>query len=133
MLSLSLTRLSTTDPTEYKLVKFADIHQMYARRYELKKFKGYMQTILKNYKNGTQQFEVKSEVEKWSTRSKKSLGWHLLYDLLIDKRTSERLKRMKVEEIHESNPLFSCYSFDSFKKYYKDMVKLTGELLVALS
>ena len=103
---------------------------MYARRYELKKFKGYMKTILKHYKLGTQQFEVKNEVEKWSTRSKKSLGWHLLYDLLIDKTTKKRLEELTVEEIHETNPLFNCYPIDSFKKYYKDMVKLTGEFIL---
>jgi hypothetical protein len=60
------------DPLEFKLVNFAEIHQMYASRYDLKKFKGYMQTILKNYKNGTQQFKEKNVVEAWSSRDKKA-------------------------------------------------------------
>ena len=86
-----------------------------------------MQTILKNYKNGTQQFVRKDETEPWTSRKKKSKGWHLLYDLLIDKTSNQKLKDMSIEEIHASNPFFSCYPMDKFKKYHRDMVKLTGE------
>jgi hypothetical protein len=89
--------------------------------------KGYMQTILKNYKNGTQQFKEKNVVEAWSSRDKKSQGWHLLYILLIETESNKKLKAMSLEEIHQSNPSFQCYDIGKFKKYYKDMVKLTGE------
>ena len=103
---------------------------MYASRYDLKKFKGYMQTILKNYKNGTQQFKEKIAVEAWSSsQNKKSKGWHLLYALLIEIDSNKKLKAMSLEEIHQSNPNFQCYDIGKFKKYYKDMIKLTGEFL----
>ena len=80
------------DPLEFKLVQFTEIHQMYASRYDLKKFKGYMQTILKNYKNGTQQFKEKIAFEAWSSQNKKSKGWHLLYALLIEIDSNKKLK-----------------------------------------
>ena len=115
------------DPLEFKLVNFTEIHQMYASRYDLKKFKGHMQTILKNYKNGTQQFKEKIVIEAWSSRDKKSQGWHLLYILLIETDSNKKLKAMSLEEIHQSNPSFQCYDIGKFKKYYKDMIKLTGE------
>ena len=100
---------------------------MYASRYDLKKFKGYMQTILKNYKNGTQEFKEKIAFEAWSSQNKKSKGWHLLYALLIEIDSNKKLKAMSLEEIHQSNPNFQCYDIGKFKKYYKDMIKLTGE------
>ena len=116
------------DPLEFKLVDFAEIHRRYARRYELKKFKGYMKTILKNYKNQTQQFEKKDERVPWTSRDKgKSKGWQLLYDLLMDKRSSRKLTGMTIDEIHKSNPNFECYPINDFKKYYNDMKKLTGK------
>ena len=116
-----------SDPVEIKLVNFEAIHAKYAKRYDLKKFKGYMKTILKNYKDETQQFEKKNDVEPWSQRNKKSRGWHLLYDLMIDEKSNRTLSRMSLEEIHQSNKCFSCYPIDKFKKYHRDMVNLTGE------
>lgn len=119
------------DPLEFKLVRYSEIHQLYAKRYDVKKFKGYMQTILKNYKNGTQQFKEKVETEAWSTRNKKSIGWHLLYDLLIETDSRAKLKTMSLQEIHESNPNFQCYSIDKFTKYYNDMIIFTGKRLIS--
>lgn len=120
----------TSDPVEFKLVNFDEIHRRYAKRYELNKFKGYMKTILKNYKSGTQQFQKKVEVEPWSRRNKKSQGWHLLYDLMIDEKSNGTIRRMSIEEIHQSNKCFSCYPVDKFKKYHRDMVKLTGKWII---
>lgn len=87
-----------------------------------------MKTILKNYKNKTQQFEEKDEsAEPWSSRSKKSRGWHLLYDLMIDEKSNRQLKCMTIEDLRQSNQYFECYPLDAFKKYYADMKKLTGK------
>jgi hypothetical protein len=61
-----------SDPVESKLVNFEEIHRRYAKRYDLGKFKGYMKTILKNYKDGTQEFVKKDDIEPWTSRSKKS-------------------------------------------------------------
>jgi hypothetical protein len=91
-----------------------------------------MKTILKNCKSEMQQFEKKNDVEPWSQRNKISRGWHLLYDLMIDKRT-RTLSRMSLEEIHQSNKCFSCYPIDKFKKYHRDMINLTGEWIECLS
>jgi hypothetical protein len=46
---------------------------------------------------------------------------------LIETESNKKLKAMSLEEIHHSNPSFQCYDIGKFKKYYKDMVKLTGE------
>jgi hypothetical protein len=79
-----------------------------------------MKTILKNYKNGTQEFVKKDDIEPWTSRSK-------LYDLMIDRKSREKLNAMKLDEIHKSNKLFECYPIDKFKKYYREMAKLAGE------
>lgn len=118
---------SCVDPVEFKLVNFGEIHSRYAKRYDLNKFKGYMKTILTNYKSGTQEFTKKDEIEAWSSRNKKSLGWHLLYDLMIDRKSRAKLDAMTLDEIHKSNKLFECYPIDKFKKYHRDMEKLAGE------
>ena len=117
-----------SDPLEFKMVDFAEIHYRYARRYDLAKFKGYMKTILKNFKNQTQQFERKDENIPWTSKKKgKSKGWQLLYDLLMDERSRRKLDGMTLEEIHASNPNFERYPINDFKKYYREMNKLTGE------
>lgn len=116
-----------SDPVESKLVNFEEIHRRYAKRYDFGKFKGYMKTILKNYKDGTQEFVKKDDIEPWTSRSKKSRGWHLLYDLMIDRKSRAKLNAMKLDEIHKSNKLFECYPIDKFKKYYREMAKLAGE------
>ena len=97
------------DPLEFKLVDYDEIHSRYAKQYDKKKFKGYFQTILKNYKNQTQQFKVDNVVEPWTSRTKKSTGWHLLHDLLIDHTTRRQVESMTLEQVHKSNPNFECY------------------------
>ena len=81
----------------------------------------------KNCKNHTQQFKEEDEIVPWSSRKGKSKGWQLLYDLLMDVRSSRQLTTMAIEEIHRSNPNFVCYPINDFKKYYNDMKKLTSK------
>ena len=45
----------------------------------------------KNCKNHTQQFKEEDEIVPWSSRKGKSKGWQLLYDLLMDVRSSRQL------------------------------------------
>jgi hypothetical protein len=61
-------------PVEFNLINFVEIYCWYAKRYELKKFTGYMKTILKNYKNQTQELKKIDDIEPWITRSKRSQG-----------------------------------------------------------
>lgn len=114
------------DPTDFNNVAFQEIHKRYAPRYQLSRFKGYMKSILKNFKDGTRQFKDDSNgIEPWTSRSKRSEGWHLLYGLLVDNESRDRLEAMSLQDIWESNRLFKCYPLNDFKKYYKDMDKLT--------
>ncbi len=115
------------DPTDFKHINYKEIHQCYASRYELSRFKGYMTTILNNYKSGARQFKD-DDIEPWTSRSKRSKGWHLLYGLLMNTASKEKLKRMSVDDIHKSEPTFKRYGIKDFEKYYRDMIKLCEKL-----
>ena len=68
--------------------------------------------------------ETEPEIEPWTSRKKKSQGWHLLYQLRLFPQQS-RVSRMTQKELWESSELFKCYDFKDFQKYDKEMVKLT--------
>ena len=83
-----ITALKDKESPIHKILdKINDIHRLYAPRYQLNRFKGYMKTIMKNYNQKKGPF--KSEMEPWATRKKiKSQGYALLFTLLMNKETT---------------------------------------------
>lgn len=112
------------------------IWRKYASNYDQKKTKTNLDYLLKQYQNKEGPFsssshsnhntntrasgkgDANSEVEPWSTRTKKSRGWDLLYKLRLFPEKSGILE-MTQKEIWESSALFKCYAFQDFKKYDK--------------
>ena len=85
-----------------------------------------MMTILKNYKNQTQDFKKIDVIEPWTTRSEESGVASVVHP--VDYSSLKRkLLVMTLEDIHQSAPCLSSYELSAFEKYYRDMLKLTGE------
>jgi len=92
---------------------------------------GFMKVILKNSKSQTEEFKKINDSEPWTTKSKRSQGWHPLYDLLITAASKEKLLVITLDDVQQSVPCFSCYELSAFKRYYHDMLTLTGEKFAA--
>jgi len=118
-------------PTKFEDVNFAQIHQDYAHRYKKSNFRSNIKRILKHYEDKTGSFKsIEAEVEPWKSRGKhNSTGWNLLFELRMNPTSNAKANAMTTEELWKSNTHFKCYKLEDFKKYDKEMVKLTAKLM----
>jgi len=68
--------------------------------------------------------EEEPAVQKWYSQGNISTGYSLLYSILMEPEDTG-IENMLVHEIWQSHAAFSCYDFESFQGYYKNMQALT--------
>merc|ERR1712115_224094 len=74
-------------------------------------------------KRGHFDSSVKDAKPVWKTKKETSLGWLLLYKLRLHK--VNIVGKMSSEDIYEHHSIFQQYDLEDFKKWDKDMIKLT--------
>eukprot|EP00985_Skeletonema_marinoi_P018651 scaffold10460_cov136-Skeletonema_marinoi.AAC.1 len=115
-------------------MKVQDIHQTFAPRYLLARFKQNYKRLLDNLKARTgpfaelqqngQDVPEEPEVEKWWTSGSISKGYSLLYNLYMEPEGTG-IEGMSVRTLWKSHAVFRCYDFELFEEYNKKMIKLT--------
>jgi hypothetical protein len=116
--------------------------QEYAPQFQRCKFKGYMETIMKNFRAKKGEFKDTWSAKKDGNHSKE---YSLLYKLMmkndivgvsttIDCTFSSHhlltpclpsVLQMSVAEVHANHGLFTMYPLDEFKRYYNNMKAIT--------
>ncbi|KAL7525946.1 hypothetical protein ACHAXR_002456 [Thalassiosira sp. AJA248-18] len=114
---------------DFSQVNFKQIHADYAKQYKISGFRENLKRVLRHMINSTGPFKKEEDrVEPWTSRSKRSKGWQLLFSLRMDQSTNNKLNAMAIEEIWASDNIFKCYPLDDFKNYDRDMKMTTDKL-----
>jgi len=100
--------------------------QEYAPQYQRRKFKGYMETIMKNFRAKKGEFKDTWSAKKDGNRSKE---YSLLYKLMM----KNDIVGMSVAEVHANHALFTMYPLDEFKRYYNNMKGITDKAKARLN
>jgi hypothetical protein len=112
-----------TPSTDFKQTNIKKLHEKYAMRYKLSNFRNNIKLVLTHFEKKSGPFAKKDDVvEPWTSRSKRSTGWHLLYGLRMDPSSNDVLNAMSVEQIWKSNKAFTCYPLKDFENYNKAMI-----------
>ena len=119
--------IGTFTPDDFSEINFKSIWEIYAPRYKMSRFRENFKAVLRHFHNKTGHFksDISSKTEPWTSRTKRSVGWQLLHDLLMVDKSKSELSDMTPQEIWASNDKFKCYPFEDFRKYLKDMLKIT--------
>jgi hypothetical protein len=102
-------------PKNWKEVKFEQIRQHYAQRYDKSNFRENLKRLLAHFQNNSGDFSAERMSEKWYTSPNNvSKGYSLLFSLYMDPTHSKRLKEMTTEQIWNSHNYLS--SEDTFMR-----------------
>lgn len=119
--------LGTYGPDNWKQVKFDEIRNLYAERYNKNNFRENLKRLLLHFQNGTSDFSPEKE-EKWYTSpGNVSAAYSLLFSLYMNPTYCKVLKQMTPEDVWESHEQFQRYSLEDFMIYNKNMIDLTNK------
>jgi len=116
--------------TNFGNVNFKLINKTYAgSKYKPSLFRENVKRLLKHLLNKTGPFKVEeAAVEPWYTSvSKVSKAYSLLFLLYMDPSKTCAINNMSAEEVWESHPQFQLYELEKFRNYNKNMKKLTSK------
>ena len=105
------------------LMTVEQIHQRWAQKYPLKRFKNNFEAM----KTQKRVYYQDDGVEPWKTSTTTSRAYDLLFKLFMD-REETKVHMMTVEQLMDSHDCFKPYGIEDFKGYIKDVDKRTRDL-----
>ena len=83
--------------------------------------------LIRDFKKKRGHFDPSKQVAKpvWKNKKETSTSWFLLYKLRLHKGTNGG--RLSAEDIYKHHPIFQQYDLTDFKKWDKEMIKLTDK------
>ena len=85
--------IGTFGPSDWKQVKFEQLREKYAQRYDKSKFRENLKRLLLHFQNNTGDFSAERTEEKWYTSPNNvSEGYLLLFSLYMDTPHSKMLQ-----------------------------------------